>query len=392
MSTRTYNFRSRTETSNNNHPRVPATNESQHRPSTGIARDQEVVPGLSPAPSEEPTAALYSDIVASRPPSPRKETRVEIAQEASDNRLDSEIGVDSNNNPILKIIETTSSNEGDTPELDGDETPWTTVKRRRAHSMSSLERARVLSKKNSGSKKPLTDEQAEAVKKAASSLTTQQKEILRRRRERLPFDPDESESSREEGPSKDKGKGIDPREWGNVNISRESLDRDVQAAALASIVNLKKEKGRKHKTTHHKARRSLDRRSQPVQLPAESRPVAQIAPRSYLGTALNNVGRRGNRAPEGGSPVPSDPSSDSDGDTSYSSDASKTEEDPKIPRRSGSRSRRSNRHGRNKHRRRKSSSSSGTRPLIKPIAPKEYDGQADPRAYHRFVRESEAYL
>ena len=30
--------------------------------------------------------------------------------------------------------------------------------------------------------------------------------------------------------------------------------------------------------------------------------------------------------------------------------------------------------------------------MIKPIAPKEYDGNADARAYHRFVRESEAYI
>ena len=392
MSTRTYNFRSRTETGNSSHSRVPAANESNPRPLTGTTRDQGVAPGLSPAPSEEPMTALYSDIAASRPPSPRKETRVEIAQETGNSRLDSEIGVDNNNNPIPKIIETTSSNEGDTPELDGDETPWTTVKRRRARSMSSLERARALSKKNSDSRKLLTDEQAQAVKKAASSLTAQQKETLRRRRERLPFDPNESESSREEGPSKDKGKGIDPREWGNVNISRESLDRDAQAAALASIEKLKQEKGRKHKPSHHRTGRSNDRRSQPIQLPAESRPVAQIAPRSYLGTALNNVGRKDKKTPEGGSPHPSDPSSDSDGDTSYSSSSSETEGDPKIPQRSGSRSRKSNRHGRNKHRRRRSSSSSGTKPIIKPIAPKDYDGQADPRAYHRFVRESEAYL
>ena len=30
--------------------------------------------------------------------------------------------------------------------------------------------------------------------------------------------------------------------------------------------------------------------------------------------------------------------------------------------------------------------------IIKPNPPKEYDGYADARAYHRFVRESEAYL
>ena len=53
------------------------------------------------------------------------------------------------------------------------------------------------------------------------------------------------------------------------------------------------------------------------------------------------------------------------------------------------RSRRDNRHGRNKRRRK---SPYGKKTLIKPIAPEEYDGQADARAYHRFVRESEAYL
>ena len=223
-------------------------------------------------------------------------------------------------------------------------------------------------------------------------MTAQQKETLRRRNERLPLDLDESNSSQEEGPSRDKGKGIDPREWGNVNISRESLDPEAQAAALASIVNPRPEKDGKSKFAHHGKTKRPDHRAQPIQLPAESRPVAQIAPRSYLGTALNSIGQREKkRGPEGGSPYPSDPSSDSDGETSYSSDASSMEEDPKIPPKRGSRSRRGNRHGRNKHRRRRSSSS-GTRPLIKPIPPKDYDGRAEPRAYYRFVHESEAYL
>ena len=30
--------------------------------------------------------------------------------------------------------------------------------------------------------------------------------------------------------------------------------------------------------------------------------------------------------------------------------------------------------------------------MIKPIAPKDYDGAADSRAYHRFVMEGQAYL
>ena len=54
--------------------------------------------------------------------------------------------------------------------------------------------------------------------------------------------------------------------------------------------------------------------------------------------------------------------------------------------------RKHNRHGQNLRRRKKSSSSTGSGTLIKPIAPKEYDGQADARSYHCFIRESEAYL
>ena len=44
-----------------------------------------------------------------------------------------------------------------------------------------------------------------------------------------------SVSSCGEGPSKPKGKGIDPCEWRNVNISCESLDIEAQAAALNSF-------------------------------------------------------------------------------------------------------------------------------------------------------------
>lgn len=39
-----------------------------------------------------------------------------------------------------------------------------------------------------------------------------------------------------------------------------------------------------------------------------------------------------------------------------------------------------------------SSSQKKSKSLIKPIAPKEYDGQADARSYYRFVKESGAYL
>lgn len=118
--------------------------------------------------------------------------------------------------------------------------------------------------------------------------------------------------------------------------------------------------------------------------------MAQLAQDSYLGMALRDVGRStsGRRSHHGrkSSPPSSNHSSESsDSDSSSSEDSSSSQEQP--------RRRRDNKHGHNHRRRRSSSSSSGnSKQRIKPIAPKEYDGSADARAYHRFVRESEAYL
>ena len=114
--------------------------------------------------------------------------------------------------------------------------------------------------------------------------------------------------------------------------------------------------------------------------------MAQLARDSYLGVTLRNVGRfsaeRQSRPQRGRSLSSSEPSSSSDEQTSSESDSSSEDR---------SRKRRDNRHGRNKrHKKRKSYSSS--RLVIKPIAPEKYNGCADARSYHRFVRESEAYL
>ena len=82
-------------------------------------------------------------------------------------------------------------------------------------------------------RRELTTEQAQTIDKATTNMTKQQREILRRRQERVPMQWNDSLSSRGEGPSKLKGKGIDPREWGGVNISRDSLDLE----ALESFVH-----------------------------------------------------------------------------------------------------------------------------------------------------------
>jgi hypothetical protein len=336
-----------------------------------------------------PTTALYSDVVARRPPSPGKETMASVARRAVNSHSENETSVV--NSPTKKIIETATSDESESPKVGETGAPWITVSRRRAHSLTSLNKTRKVSQ---GLRQPtnlLTVEQALAIQAAAEGLTSQQKETLRRRQKKVSADRDHSISSRGEGPSRPTGKGIDPREWGNVNISSESLDLNAQAAALDSLAQKNRSKRREAKS-HNKHTYPRDRRSKSMQLPAESRPVAQIAAGSYLGTALRNVGRSVGR-PQPGDEYPFSSDSEST-DSSYSPSVGKGSTgfegpDPDPPLDRYYHRRRENRHGRNKRRR---SPTSSPEPVIRPIAPKEYDGRPDARLFHRFVKESEAYL
>ena len=118
---------------------------------------------------------------------------------------------------------------------------------------------------------------------ATTNMTTPQKEVLCRRQKKIvPAQKGSPTPSQGEGPSKQTGKGIDPREWGNVNISREILDVDAQAVALESIAQQNELDRTRHKNVPKKKGRNVQGQG----LLAESRPVAQIATDSYLGTAL----------------------------------------------------------------------------------------------------------
>lgn len=228
---------------------------------------------------------------------------------------------------------------------------------------------------------------------AANSMTNSQKEAVSRRHRKIATHRDPSVLSKGEGPSKPKGKEIDPREWGNLDINQDELDVEAQAAALKSLAHEHRDKKKQGKE-HTKARRVSRgaHRSLPLRLPAESRPVAQIAQDSYLGMTLRNVGQESARK---------QPPDDGDGSylssepTSTGSDWAGTnrDDDASLEGHDGRRQRRNTHHRRSRRRRRPSSSSSQHSAVrIKPIAPKEYNGQADARTYHRFVRESEAYL
>jgi hypothetical protein len=284
----------------------------------------EVAPrDAGPVSDSGPTIAvrLYSDAVASRPPSPRRERPVQSSESperdpdsirAPDRSYD---GSYVNNSSNDKDVEGNDPNkEIETPDR-VEYSNWTTVKRRRARSEGSLP-----------DKRPLTSEQTQAVLKAVGGLTHEQKQKILRRQEKVRPRRDSSISSRGEGPSKPKGKTIDPREWGNLNISRESLDLEAQAAAWESYKNQpkitdkyakekhgpRKEKARPSKKQKGPSKHS-SKRHETAKRPLESQPAAQIAPKSYLGTALKTVGC------SKGSRYPSDPSSSSSSDSSSES-------------------------------------------------------------------------
>ena len=404
MSTaKTYNLRARADTGVANQSRARNSSASPSRPNTSLHRD--VPPHLLSISSETGnTMALYSDVVAARPPSPLKETPSDAvtstvvgpeyvgvpSQSKDDEAVSSVINKDNN-------VHYTSSNvsEESGPPQDPEDQQWTTVERRQARSP--------------GSRKPdpehpsktvlsggLTQDQTRTVDYAISQLTQAERQAIAHRQKKANTHRGTSPSSQGEGNSKLKGKTIHPRKWGNVNLSSDNLDLEVQAAALRSFAHQKPKEKLSEYRRQASSRPRSNVRSQSPRFPAESRPVAQVAKSSYLGTALHNVGRgteiHRHRGRNSGSPSPSesDPSDDSYSSSSEAEDSGSNEGSNQAPSSDQHQRRGKNRHGHNRKRRRSSSSHVST--VIKPIPPKKYDGCVDARAYHRFVRESEAYL
>jgi hypothetical protein len=136
MTSRAYNLRVRTETGAATRPRVEVVPDGRPNQSAALTRDRLDVPVL--VSNTESTPPLYSDVAASRPPSPRKEPEAIMARDTTSSRSESGALVD-NNGTLPRLIETTSSFEGDAPEPEEDGGQWTTIRRRRAQSMSSLD-------------------------------------------------------------------------------------------------------------------------------------------------------------------------------------------------------------------------------------------------------------
>jgi hypothetical protein len=311
MSTRTYALRSRTDAGVANQPRTQ--NDSTTRQSN-LSPVRDPPPHmLGRLPFSSTTPALYSEVVSPRTPSPLRENSSDTVlipegdpfpERALVGRTPPEIHVVPaiSRENIENFEQNASNDENSSPENPGIE-QWTTVKRRRARSLGSHEP--VLAKK-------------------ADTAATTQKQVLKEKQKRVTHQREHSSSSRGEGASNPKGKGIDPREWGNANISVESLDIEAQAAAYRSILQERQSSKRHNVNTARKTHQATRRnhRSLSARLPDASRPVAQLPQDSYLGMALRNVGRsqaKGQSRPKGDvSPPSSDPgssegSSDSEG-------------------------------------------------------------------------------
>ena len=302
--------------------------------------------------------------------------------------------------PVPDDARASTDVEDTSDESEDDGPPETTVRRGRAHSLDSA-KMRIKNKKiiylNS---QTLSTEQGEAVDAATRLLTDEQKEHLERRQMNIET---RGEETNEPGPSRSKGKGRDLGNWGNAGLAPEELNIDIQKAMLDAYERGRNagrnDKAPKNKNNQfssgneenfhsrpvarHQSIASVTHGQNPETRRAGSGPAAQIVPNSSLGVALGNVARM-NESPE-------DPSDSSGESSDHESSAYSCS--TRSHSRSRSRSRRRRRHGskrrsKNRTRRRERKSSAA----IKPIPPKDYDGAADSRAYHRFVMEGEAYL
>ena len=247
MSTRTYNLRARADAGVANQPQAEDSADVPLRNPSSFTR--EAPPHLVAGNRGTGRPALYSEVVTSRSPSPQKEasSTTVVRSATSQNKAGvvtaTSVRLRPEGSQVLHLEEIseryTSSEESVSPPGPGD-TRWTTVKRRRARSLGALDQVRTSSSPND----PLTLNQMTTVEAAVSNMTGSQKETVSRRHRKVTSRRDTSVMSKGEGTSRPKGKGIDPREWGNLNISQEELNIEAQAAALKSL------------TREHKIRRN----------------------------------------------------------------------------------------------------------------------------------------
>ena len=270
----------------------------------------ETVVSRMPSPSREETLPSHTledliaenPIVISRAPPQKGEKRIADPDEAR----------------ASTDVEDSSNESGD------DDLRWSTVKRGRAQSLDSA-RTNLKNKKIIYLNKQLSYEQKRTVDVATGLLTSEQKDRVQRRQDNLRTVPQLEENSPIPGPSQNKGKTVDPREWGNAGIESEELDIGVQEAIIKAYERGRKEAGKNARKTRneneenfpippvvrHRSTTLHDHTQGLVGQRAGSRPAAQLVPNSSLGVALEKVARMVEQ--------PDDPSEPSETTSDYES-------------------------------------------------------------------------
>ncbi|TFK48034.1 hypothetical protein OE88DRAFT_596016 [Heliocybe sulcata] len=127
--------------------------------------------------------------------------------------------------------------------------PWTRVSHRRGRSLDSPVRMRIpRGGQDAGARKDapsvrtdLSATQQKAVEDAMKSMTDEQRARVRKRAYvvRTPTGPSEGRSpSPEAGPSRPKGKAVDPSNWGAAGLNESDVDVETQRQMLDSFANV----------------------------------------------------------------------------------------------------------------------------------------------------------
>ena len=199
-------------------------------------------------PGEKPVADMttrsYRDVAASRSPSPSVEEKL--------------AGVP------LKTAETLKNNNDSSSESENDQDqggPWIAIQRRHTRSLDSVDMScnNKINVHFTPKKNKLSMEQLTTVKAAKSSMTEDQMEKVSHRQGAINAQV-WRENNPVSGPSNNKGKTIDPLEWGNAGISEEELDIEAQKAALDAYNTYKEEHGKNKNESIDRKTKSKNRK------------------------------------------------------------------------------------------------------------------------------------
>ncbi|KIM42784.1 hypothetical protein M413DRAFT_408828 [Hebeloma cylindrosporum] len=274
--------------------------EAKIAPATASIPDQEISDPNDPSPVPR---RLFSDVVSGNN---------KTLQFQGDHDLASNISAEEDNLQDLGTTRRSDDQEDQTP--DQNLNRWTVNNPntlRKSRSLSSLGSAVETAKHKAVKSVPAKD----LVAAAEKMLTAAQKDRIERRNNKVAQARNPSIVSLGEGPSKMKGKGVDPLNWGNANLSEEDLDPEAQQAALDSLnptLNKKPAKARVNDKIKTRSNEELG-----------LSPARQIPLDSYIGQTLNNIHRLGINKRRSGD----DPSSSSSSSSSESNKDSEPGED-----------------------------------------------------------------